>query len=131
MTQALVYLDASAAVKLMRREPESRALLAAIERIPCVSSELLDVELRCTAHRIGLAVNRVDAVSESIDLVPYDADIGARAGRPFDPPQRVLDAIHLATALDLASADMVFVTYDLTQADAACASGLDVLTPSE
>lgn len=46
------YLDASELVKLLRREPESAALRRALEDIPAwVSSELVDVELHCTARR--------------------------------------------------------------------------------
>jgi len=54
VTATTAYLDASAAVKLLRPEPETSALRAALAAIAGhVSSELLEIELRCVAHREG------------------------------------------------------------------------------
>jgi hypothetical protein len=125
------YLDGSAAVKLMRPEPETAALVEALRPLASrVSSELLDVELRCVAHRAGLPVDRAHDVLAGVDLLPFSAAVRARAGQVFAPPQRALDALHLASALDLALDGLVFVTYDQHQAAAAEYDGLAVLWPA-
>ncbi len=133
VTATTAYLDASAAVKLLRPEPETPALQATLAAIPGhVSSELLEIELRCVAHREGAAdlIARADRICAAIDLLPYTPAIRARAGEPFVPAQRALDAVHLATALDLRLDALVLVTYESRQAQGARAAGLDVLTPT-
>jgi len=66
----------------------------------------------------------------SVDLVPSTPAIRARAGEEFVPPQRALDALHLATALDLRLEALVLVTYDQRQATAGRAAGLEVVMPT-
>lgn len=131
MTATTVYLDASAAVKLLHPEPETPALRDLLATVASrVSSELLEVELRCVAHREGGdVVERTDRVCSAVDLLPYTAAIRARAGEAFSPPQRTLDAVHLATALDLQLEALVLVTYDARQAQGARSAGLDVAMP--
>ena len=43
---------------------------------------------------------------------------------------RALDAIHLATALDLEMDGLVLITYDERQADGGRTAGLDVVSPA-
>jgi len=127
------YLDASAAVKLLRPEPETSALRAVLAAIAGhVSSELLEIELRCVARREGRGelIERADRICAAVDLLPYTLAVRARAGEAFAPPQRALDALHLATALDLRLEALVLVTYDRRQAEAARAAGLDVVVPT-
>ena len=127
------YLDASAAVKLLRPEPETSALRSLLSGIAGhVSSELLEVELRCVARREGGGelIERADRVCAAVDLLPYTPAVRARAGEAFDPPQRALDALHLATALDLRLEALVLVTYDKRQADGGRSAGLDVVVPT-
>jgi len=133
VTATTAYLDASAAVKLLRGEPETSALQAVLATITIhVSSELLQIELRCVAHREGGGelVERVDRICAAVDLVPYTPGIRARAGGVFVPPQRALDALHLATALDLRLEALILVTYDQRQAQAGRAAGLEVVVPT-
>jgi predicted nucleic acid-binding protein len=128
----VAYLDASAAVKLLHEEPETGALVAVVSRAgSCVSSELLEVELSCVARRIGggRLVQRVGTVLDGIDLLPFTPAVKVRATGPFRPPQRALDAVHLATALDLMLDDLVMLTYDRQQAAAAADLGLPTLRP--
>ena len=128
-----VYLDASAAVKLLRPEPETPALRAVLAAIAGhVSSELLEIELRCVARREGDGelIQRAERICAAVDLLPYTPAIRARAGEAFDPPQRALDALHLATALDLRLEALVLVTYDGRQAEGGRAAGLDVVAPT-
>lgn len=132
MTRA-AYVDTSAAVKLVRQERASAGLvehlLTASVRF---SSELVDVELRCAARRLERPelLSVVDQVLAALDLLPVDAGVRARAAEGFDPPQRALDAIHLATALRIPADALDFVTFDDRQALAAQAAGLRVVTPA-
>lgn len=133
VTATTAYLDASAAVKLLRPEPETPALRAELAAIAGrVSSELLEIELRCVAHREGGGelIGRADHICAALDLLPYTQAVRARAGGAFVPAQRALDALHLATALDLRLEALVFVTYDTRQAQGARAAGLDVAIPT-
>lgn len=127
------YLDASAAVKLLRPEPETAALRTALAAIAGhVSSELLEIELRCVARREGgrELIDRAELICAALDLLPYTPAVRARAGEAFAPPQRALDALHLATALDLRLEALVLVTYDERQAEGGRAAGLDVVAPA-
>ncbi|MGI8749700.1 MAG: type II toxin-antitoxin system VapC family toxin [Thermoleophilaceae bacterium] len=133
MSATTAYVDASAAVKLLRPEPETAALRTALAATAIhVSSELLEVELRCVAHREGGGelIERADRICAAIHLLPYTLAIRARGGDVFAPPQRALDALHLATALDLSLQALVFVTYDQRQAQGARAAGLEVVGPA-
>ncbi len=126
------YLDTSAAVKLVRRERSSAGLVEhLLDASSRMSSELLAVELRAAAQHLGRPelLDLADEVLATLDLIPAGAAIRARAGAIFDPPQRALDAIHLATALSIPTDRLDFVTYDDRQALAAEAAGLTVVTP--
>ena len=127
------YIDASAAVKLLFAEQESGALRSALDSISVfVSSEMLEVEMRCVARREGGGelVDRAERICSSIDLLPYTSAVRARAGDVFEPAQRALDAIHLATALDLQLEGLMLLTYDERQAAGGLSAGLDVLAPA-
>lgn len=129
----MAYLDASAAVKLVRPEEETAVLVSFLATAGAqVSSELLEVELRCAARRLGggALLARADRVLASISLLPYTAAARARATGAFDPPQRALDAIHLATALSMASDALVLFSYDRAQRQAGEAAGLTALAPA-
>lgn len=132
MTWSAAYLDASAAVKLLVAEAESSALAARLDETALwISSEILDVELGCFAHRqcSALLVDKSRLMAK-FDLVALTAAVRARASAPFTPPQRALDAIHLATALHLGIENMAFVSYDRQQLAAAKAGGLSCLSPA-
>lgn len=132
MTSARVYLDASAAAKLLFLEAQAGALrdaLAAAESV--ISSDLIELELTCAARRRRPATReRVAAIVRGIELVPLTPAIRERALGPWNPPQRALDAIHLATAVELDLDDLALLTYDVDQAKAGAAAGLRVLTPT-
>ncbi len=85
----------------------------------------------------GAAVGRSRAAAESsivdgldaIDLLPATAAIFESAGRLSPTDLRSLDAIHLATALDLADDCDGIITYDIRLTEASQAHGLAVLAP--
>lgn len=126
----MLYLDASAVVKLVVREPETEALVATIRADPeTVSSALVWAEVVRAARRAGVRARRAEAVLERIALAPVDEGI-LRTAALLDPRAlRTLDAIHLATALSLREDLAALVTYDARLAEAALAAGLGVLAP--
>ena len=126
----MLYLDSSAIVKLVLREPETAELVKAIRADPdVVSSHIAWTEVVIATRRAGRSTARVERILDGIALVPVDDAIlrGAATLGPKD--LRTLDAIHLATALSLRPDLTTVVTYDVRQAEAASAQGLDVLTP--
>ncbi|HTZ29230.1 MAG TPA: type II toxin-antitoxin system VapC family toxin [Streptosporangiaceae bacterium] len=129
----MIYLDSSAAVKLVHAEAESLALrhwLDARVDAPWVSSVLLEIETyRALARHAPAALPRLSQVLDVIDLVGLDAEIRAGAREVGPVGVRSLDAIHLATALRIPGLT-AFVAYDARLADAAAAAGLPVEAPA-
>jgi hypothetical protein len=126
-----VYLDASAAVKLVVREPESasvrRFLAGEVTRI---SSRVLAVELlRAVARASPAATDQARSLLGVMDFVELDETVAERAGALEPAGLRSLDAIHLASALAVADELDAFVTYDVRQADVARALGIAVEAP--
>src|SRR5687767_10317774 len=103
MPQAL-YIDASAALKLVVEEPESWALADTLAGDLLISSEICRVELGRALLRLGLgqgAERLVRDVVERIELLRLDDQILDRASDVGPSDLRTLDAIHLASALAL------------------------------
>jgi predicted nucleic acid-binding protein len=126
----LVYLDSSAFVKLVLAEPETPALLAALEGVErLVASEILEIEvMRATRRGRGdttVARNQLAAVR----LLPLNSEIRRRASELDPPSVGSLDAIHLATALSLDDRLDRLYAYDERMSIAARAAGLDVYAP--
>ena len=133
MSVAVAYLDASAAVKRLVQEAESEALGALLDTTGAlISSEILAVELGCFVARGAPSVSgpRAQLMLAGMELVAFSSAIRGRAAAPFEPPQRALDAIHLASALHLELTSLVFVSYDSRQLAAAEACGLSCSSPT-
>jgi predicted nucleic acid-binding protein len=129
----LAYLDTSAYVKLVLREPERAALEAALRRWPArISSVLLRVEAERACARYGEQpwVERARDGLASLALLPLDEAVlrGAAALRPAG--LRTLDAIHLATALSTGRRLGVLFSYDDRLCDAARDAGVPVERPA-
>jgi predicted nucleic acid-binding protein len=126
------YLDTSAFIKLVRSEPESRALrdeMAAGNEL--VSSALLVVEGRRAAARYGpLALRRARSALTTITLLPLDDGTLESAAELRPPELRSLDALHLATAVGLGDDVGRFYCYDARLSGAALELGLDVRCPA-
>ena len=101
----MIYLDTSAFVKLIQGEPETPALQAFLTDhagSPLVSSALLVVETRRAVLRQAPGqLARADLLLTRIDQVDITSAVLEAASRLPDPSLRSLDAIHLATALQL------------------------------
>lgn len=128
----ILYIETSAAAKLLVDEPASGRLAARLDDAvdsddDLLSSALLETELRRLAVRVDLAQTAVTHLLERFDLVETDRSLYWEAGLLPGRHLRSLDALHLAAALRV-GAD-VMVTYDHRQADAATAVGLPVLAP--
>ncbi|WP_034274042.1 type II toxin-antitoxin system VapC family toxin [Haloechinothrix halophila] len=129
-----VYLETSAAAKLLVTEHESAALSAhldrlATEEVDIVSSVLLETELRRLAVRLDLDQSRVSDVLDRIDLYEPDRAAFVEAGLLPGKHLRSLDALHVAVAIRVAADEMA--TYDVRQAEAARSVGLAVVAPAD
>ena len=129
----MIYLDTSAALKLVVAEPETGRLelwMAEHAGIPRVSSRLLRIEMqravtRAAPHRMS----RVNVVLSAIALLSMD-DVAPAAEVIGDKTLRSLDAIHLATAHEIRTKLTAFVCYDKRLRDSAHALGLPVEAPA-
>jgi uncharacterized protein len=128
----LAYLDASAMAKLLIAERESSALEAAIlDKDGLFSSRLSVAECGRALLRAGRQPTR-DALEDLLKafvLVNVSSVLLLAAARIEPAGLRVLDAIHVSTALSLSEPDLEFVTYDRRMAEAARAHGLTVVQP--
>lgn len=124
------YLDPSAIVKLIIREPETAELVASLRRDPVVvSSALALTEVPRAAKRAGLRGQRANHVLAGLALVPVDDGILRAAAELGSSALPTLDAIHLATALSLQPDIDELVTYDPRVAEASTRAGLPVSAP--
>ena len=124
------YLDSSAIVKLVVREPETARLVEALRADPVVvSSQVAWTEVVIATRRAGRSTARAERILDGIALVPIDEAILREAATLGPNDLRTLDAIHLATAISLRPDVRTMITYDIRQSQAASALGLAVLTP--
>jgi uncharacterized protein len=129
----VIYLDTSAFVKLVwseRETPALQAFLAERQEPLLVSSSLLLVEARRAVLREDAAqLPRADLLLSRIGQVGVTRAVLEAASRLPDPSVRSLDAIHVATALQLRPDLHALVTYDTRLAAAAERQGLPVTAP--
>ncbi|MFL6144202.1 MAG: type II toxin-antitoxin system VapC family toxin [Labedaea sp.] len=129
-----IYLDTSAAAKLFIAERETPDLRQWLTRQPeprLLSSALLGVELIRLLTLVCPAVVPAaeQFLANDVDIVEITPPVLADATSVPPARLRTLDAIHLATALDLGESVDVVLTYDKLLAEAARAAGLTVALP--
>jgi predicted nucleic acid-binding protein len=126
------YMDASAAVKVVRTEAESVALRTWIGRgRDLVAGDLLRTELlRATVRGAPHLIQQARAVLRRLTLLPMSDSVHERAGLLAPVELRSLDALHLATALDVGDELEALITYDMRLSRAAAFHGIEVLAPS-
>lgn len=124
------YLDTSSFLKLLVLEDESRALRAwCVEHDSLWSSYLLRTEAQRAAARLGLGREVVDDALASVSLIMPASSTYASAGVIEPTSLRSLDALHLASALELGEDLEGIVAYDDRLIDAARANDVRVVTP--
>jgi predicted nucleic acid-binding protein len=127
------YLDTSALTKLVVREAESPALVAwwSANPAPKIASELVRAELfRAVARTLPDRLFVAETILDRLTLISVSRSVLDRAGRLQPAVLRTLDAIHLATALEVDSDLDGFVAYDQRLAASAAALGLTVVAPT-
>jgi predicted nucleic acid-binding protein len=134
MPEGLYYLDASAYLKLVVAEPESRALRSWVraQDANVFASEILRVEALRTARRhspeaLLEARERLDAIT----LLAVTSDICERASELDPGILRSLDAIHLATALSAGDRLQGALSSDQRLSAACVAHGVRVIAPGQ
>ena len=127
------YIDTSALVKLVVREPETHGLrdwLAETPRHP-VTCDLARTELLRAVRRVApdLLV-QARMVLDLVTITDVTTAVFEAAGRLDPAILRTLDAIHVAAALDLGDDLEGMVTYDERLAQAAEQNGIRVSSPT-
>ena len=128
-----VYLDTSAAAKLLIGEPESAPLGQYLDRLGPdegpVSSALLETELRRLGVRFDLSQSVISDLLDRVALVEPSRSLFAEAGLLPGRTLRSLDALHVATALRVDAS--VVVAYDHRLQQAARTVGLATAAPGQ
>lgn len=124
------YFDATAIAKLLRREPESQALIEFLEDpMEATTSAISEVEVTRALRRSGIPGSDVADALRSFVVVALDAGICQRAASLEARDLGTLEAVHLATAMAVGTSGLQLVTYDARLAEAARARGLLVMGP--
>ena len=129
----MIYLDSAAVVKLASAEPETPALVAwlnARARAQLIASALVELEVPRALRRCApAAIAAVPGILAMLYRFEINATVRAAAASFPDAALRSLDAIHLATAHQVADQIEAFVTYDVRLLGAARRAGLPVASP--
>jgi predicted nucleic acid-binding protein len=129
----VIYLDASALVKLAVTEAESDALRAWLaERAddPRISSDLVRVEVtRAVMRSQPQALLQAQQVVSRLSKLLIRPELLTTAASLQPPALRSLNAIHLASAMLLRNRLTAFVGYDDRLNAAVRAAGLAVAAP--
>jgi predicted nucleic acid-binding protein len=127
-----LYLDASAAAKLVVAEPDSGAMTswAAAHQTQVIANDLLRTELlRATRRPAPDRMQRARSVLDALTLFSLTSATFERAATLDPEGLRSLDAIHLAAALELGDELDGIVTYNERMAAAASLYGVAVISP--
>lgn len=128
----IIYLESSAAVKLMLSEAESGALAQYCNELvsddnTLVTGAITETELRRAAERARIPQVTATAILDRLDVADMERSIFTSAGVLSGAQLRSLDALHVAAALYL-NAEML-ISYDHRQIEAATANGLHTVSP--
>lgn len=127
----LLYLDASAIVKLIVREEETTALQQHLAGgAVLISSALARTEVLRAVLVGGAEAHRLAEMTLArLELLRIDDQILQDAGELLPSGLRSLDAIHLASALAFGDDLTELVCYDMRLNEAAEAAGLVTVSP--
>ena len=125
------YLDTSAFLKLITVEEETTAMRSWFTSHDAIwSSQLLYTEALRAGARLGIGTEVVEDALDTISMVLPSVTTFSTAGRLQPPTPRSLDALHLATALEIGDDLEGLVAYDARLVDAARAASIEVVSPS-
>ena len=132
-SDAVIYLDSSALLKLVHPERETPALrewLESQQGDPVVSSVLARIEVtRACRHYTEAARAEAAGMLAGLDVIPVSDEVVSVASEVGEPTLRSLDAIHLASALAIRAELSSVCVYDRRLLAAAESSGLAVASP--
>ena len=125
------YLDTSAFLKLIVDEESSSAMRSWYTANDQVwSSQLLYTEALRAAQRLQIDLQLVQEALDTVTLILPSAATYTSAGRLEPHRLRSLDALHLASAIEIGSDLDGIVVYDQRLADAARDTSIEVVSPS-
>lgn len=127
-----VYFDTSALAKLVLNEPESAELSRFVEESAGqpVSSVISDVEMvRAVLRSDPSLLDTALEVLAQLVLLPAMDSIRLRAAYLAPTSLGSLDALHLATALEIQTDLKLVVSYDNRLLEAAGKAGFGVISP--
>ncbi|MBA2495818.1 MAG: type II toxin-antitoxin system VapC family toxin [Acidimicrobiia bacterium] len=125
----MLYLDTSAFLKLIVDEAHSPDLRRALSGLTPWSSVLLDVEAHRAGRRLGLDAWDVAEALDAVSLISPSESTFATARTLGPDTLRTLDALHLATALELGADLEAVVAYDRRLAQGCDETDIAVVTP--
>ena len=124
------YLDTSAFLKLVVDEAGSAAMRSWSSAHDALwSSQLLRTEALRAGQRLGVEERSIDGALETVSLVLPSVATYASAGRLRPQGLRTLDALHLASALEIGPDLEGMVVYDRRLSDAAREASIPVVSP--
>ncbi len=135
----IAYVDSSVLLRIVMQQPDRLTELTSVEKR--ITSRLSQAECLRTLDKARLVdglgaddmVQRaalVHRLMQQMRRVAVSRSVLDRAGDAFPLPIKALDAIHLATALqvrDREGDDLVFATHDRMQGRTALALGFEVI----
>lgn len=127
-----LYLDASAILKAYLDEHETERALKAVRGADGIcSSRVARAEVRgrlLQSGALAVLLEDFDELWGAATVIDLSDSLADRAATLVSTRRlRTLDAIHLASALEVADEDLVFATWDRRLWDAAVAEGLAVI----
>lgn len=129
-----LYVDSSALAKLFVEEPDSQTVRDLLRGKQWTAARHAYIEVRRALHRrlpperLGPARARFQESWRDTEVVELDeatCDVAAELAETTGA--RTLDALHLAAARRAGGAELMFVTFDRRQAEAARSLGWAVL----
>lgn len=129
----MTYVDTSVALAYLL--VEERRPTMAFWQTALIASRLLEYEVWCRLHALGLGDARGDLAREllaRITMIELSPLVLARALEPFPMPLRTLDALHLASIEFLRDRRLQprLASYDERRLRAAAAMGIDIQEPN-
>ncbi len=127
-----LYADTSALVKLIIDENQSESLDHYVSEsdLQLTSSVIAEVELLRAVTRVDR--DRLEEARQLLDemiLIPLTTDIKHRAVSLEPDSLGSLDAIHLATAIEIQADLRAFVSYDNRLIDSVRSAGVEAVVP--